>query len=68
MANLTDIERLDERKPEVLPNRDVKWRWGNKAIGIAWTRPRSGGGALDIHGSYSRFERDFNLSEFAAPL
>ena len=68
VANLTDIERLDERDPEVLPDQDVKWRWGNKAIGIAWTRPRPGGGALDIHGSYSRFEGDFNLSEFASPL
>jgi len=68
VANLTDIERLDERNPEVLPDHDVKWRWGNRAIGIAWTRPRSGGGALDIHGSYSRFEGDFNLSEFEAPL
>jgi len=68
VANLTDIERLDGRNPEVLPDQDVKWRWGNRAIGIAWTRPRSGGGALDVHGSYSRFQGDFNLSEFAAPL
>ena len=67
VANLTDIERLDERNPEVLPDQDVKWRWGNKAIGIAWTRPRSGGGALDVHVSYSGFEGDFNLSEFPAP-
>lgn len=68
VANLTNIERIDARNPEVLPDQDVKWRWGNRAIGISWTRPRSDGGALDIHGSYSRFEGDFNLSEFAAPL
>ena len=69
VANLTHLERLG-RDPEdstPLPGRDVTWRWGNRAIGISWTRPRSNGGALDIRASYSRFGGTFNFSEFANP-
>ena len=73
VANSTHIERLDNPDPwpgeeTLIPGEDVTWRWGNKAIGINWTRPREGGGALDIRGSYSRFEGNFNLSEFPAPV
>lgn len=44
------------------------WIWGNRAVGVSWTRPLSRGGALDIHGSYSRFAGDFELTEFSPPL
>ena len=72
VVNLTDIERLENssRFPThqaQLPSDDVTWDWGNRAFGISWTRPSSGGGALDIRGSYSRFDGNFMLSEFAAP-
>ena len=67
--NLTDYESRDNEwfTPDLHPDRDVTWNWGNRALGASWTRPFSGGGSLDIHGSYSRFEGDFNLSEFALP-
>ena len=69
--NLTAYERLDRSywTDEALhPDQDVTWRWGNRALGFSWTRPGSNGGSLDIHGSYSRFEGDFNLSEFGSPM
>ena len=69
--NLTAFERLDrsDRADEELhSDQDVTWGWGNRALGFSWTRPGSNGGSLDIHGSYSRFEGDFNLSEFASPV
>ena len=70
--NLTAWERLDRSdewaEEELYPDQDVTWRWGNRALGFSWTRPGSGGGSLDIHGSYSRFEGDFNLSEFGSPV
>ena len=67
--NLTAYERLDRSgaDEELYPDQDVTWRWGNRALGFSWTRPSSNGGSLDIHGSYSRFEGDFDLSEFGSP-
>ena len=68
--NLTAWERLDRSEwadAELYPDQDVAWRWGNRALGFSWTRPASDGGSIDIHGSYSRFEGDFNLSEFGSP-
>ncbi|MDE2793759.1 MAG: TonB-dependent receptor [Gemmatimonadota bacterium] len=68
--NLTAYERLEHstRNQELHPEQDVTWRWGNRALGFSWTRPGSNGGSLDVHGSYSRFEGDFNLSEFGSPM
>lgn len=69
--NLTNYERLDHPEwvdQELHHDQDVTWSWGNRALGFAWTRPSPGGGSLDIHGSYSRFEGDFNLSEFGSPM
>ena len=68
--NLTAWERLERSTwdPELHPEQDVTWRWGNRALGFSWTRPGSNGGSLDVHGSYSRFEGDFNLSEFGSPM
>ena len=67
--NLTAYERLDRQHDSDLhPDQDVTWRWGNRALGFSWTRPGSNGGSLDIHGSYSSFEGDFDLSEFASPV
>ena len=69
--NLTAFERLEHSgraDEELHSDQDVTWGWGNRALGFSWTRPGSNGGSLDIHGSYSRFEGDFNLSEFASPV
>ena len=70
-------DAVDQRNPEPYPypdparpweDHDNNWTWGNTAIGASWTRPLAGGGALDIHGSYSRFAGDFELTEFRPPL
>ena len=36
-------------------------RWGNDVVGVSWTRPMSGGGALDLRASHSRFRMDFDF-------
>ncbi len=41
-----------------------EWRWGNDAVGASWTRPFPGGGAADLHGSFSRFDSKFEFDEF----
>ena len=69
--NLTAFERLEHSgraDEELHSDQDVTWGWGNRALGFSWTRPGSNGGSLDIHGSYLRFEGDFNWSEFASPV
>ncbi len=68
--NQTAYRRLESSTwdEELHPEQDLVWRWGNRALGFSWTRPGSDGGALDVHGSYSRFEGDFNLSEFGSPM
>lgn len=42
----------------------VFWSWGNAAASASWTRPMQGGGALEIRGSLSRADSDFEFSEF----
>ena len=44
--------------------RNVAWRWGNDAVGGTWTRPLKGGGAVDLYGSFSRFNGEFEFDEF----
>ncbi len=48
--------------PEDIPG--IGWSWGNDAIGGTWTRPMRGGGALDVHGSFSRFQGTFDFDQF----
>lgn len=43
---------------------NTEWRWGNDAAGASWTRPLPDGGALDLHGSFSRFHSRFEFDEF----
>lgn len=68
--NLTAYERIERSTwdPELHPEQDVTWRWGNRALGLSWIRPGSDGGSLDVRGSYSRFEGDFKFSEFGSPM
>ncbi len=42
----------------------IVWNWGNDAVGASWTRPLSGGGAVDLYGSLSRFSGEFDYDEF----
>ena len=46
------------------PFSDIEWRWGNDAVGASWTRPLAGGGAVDLHGSHSRFTGALQFDEF----
>ena len=43
---------------------DVRWPWGNDAVGASWTHLMPGGGTLEAHGSYSRFGARFNFTEY----
>ena len=43
---------------------NVRWPWGNDAVGASWTHLMPGGGTLDIHGSLSRFAARFNFTEY----
>jgi len=42
---------------------NTEWRWGNDAVGASWTRPLPDGGAVDLHGSLSRFNSNFEFDE-----
>ncbi len=42
-----------------------RWDWGNDAVGGSWTSPMTGGGALDLQASFSRFHSDFGFANFA---
>ena len=43
---------------------NVRWPWGNDAVGASWTHLMPGGGTLDVHGSLSRFAARFNFTEY----
>lgn len=62
-VDLHDLAILDGSDPEEIPD-NIGWSWGNDAIGGTWTRPMRGGGALDVHGSFSRFQGEFDFGEF----
>ena len=59
--DVLDLTRLD---PEDFPLR-IDWSWGNDLVGARWTRPRSGGGSLDVHASFSRFGSGLAFPDFA---
>ena len=42
---------------------DIVWSWGNAAVGASWTRLLADGGALEVHGSLSSSDADFQYSE-----
>ncbi|MGY8777083.1 MAG: TonB-dependent receptor [Longimicrobiales bacterium] len=42
----------------------VDWDWGNDAIGFGWTRPRRGGGSLDVRTNFSRFKTGLVFPDF----
>ena len=58
-----DVLDLTNVDPEDLPLQ-LKWTWGNDAIGGTWTHPLGGGGSLDLRSSFSRFDSDFGFPEF----
>ncbi|HET9949942.1 MAG TPA: TonB-dependent receptor, partial [Longimicrobiales bacterium] len=59
--DVLDLTRLDE---EDFPLR-IDWDWGNDAAGVRWTRPRAGGGSLDVRASFSRFATGLAFPDFS---
>lgn len=43
---------------------NVRWPWGNDAVGASWTHLMPGGGTLEVHGSYSHFGARFGFTEY----
>ena len=64
-VDFRDLEILDRgvsgEDADAIP--DAGWRWGNDAVGASWIHPMTGGGALDVHGSLSRFKSDFDFAD-----
>ncbi|MEQ9400175.1 MAG: TonB-dependent receptor [Longimicrobiales bacterium] len=58
--DVLDLTRFD---PDDFPLR-IDWNWGNDLIGARWTRPRSGGGSLDVRANASRFESGLLFPDF----
>lgn len=43
----------------------VSWDWGNDAVGLRWTRPRRGGGSLDLLANWSRYGGVLDFIDFS---
>ncbi|MDH3206096.1 MAG: TonB-dependent receptor [Gemmatimonadota bacterium] len=43
----------------------LDWDWGNDLLGFRWTRPRAGGGSLDIRANVSRYGTGLGFPDFA---
>ena len=56
-----DLTTLDD---EDFPLR-IDLDWGNDAFGARWTRPRRGGGSLDVRANFSRFSTGLTFPDFA---
>jgi len=59
--DVLDLTRLD---PDDFPLR-VNWDWGNDLAGVRWTRPRRGGGSLDLRANVSRFGSGLAFPDFS---
>jgi hypothetical protein len=59
--DVLDLTRLDD---EDFPLR-IDWSWGNDVAGARWTRPRRGGGSLDVYASFSRFGSGLAFPDFS---
>ncbi len=67
IIDITDVAILQGFEPEETRDGNPfspEWRWGNDAAGASWTRPLPDGGALDLYGSFSRFDSKFEFDEF----
>lgn len=50
--------KQDEDLPRLL------WDWGNTAVGASWTDPMAGGGHLEVHASWSKFNSSMFFPDF----
>ncbi len=60
-SDVLDFTRLD---PDDFPLR-IDWDWGNDVVGASWSRPRSGGGALDVTLGFTRYGTGLRFPDFA---
>jgi hypothetical protein len=42
----------------------LDWNWGNDLVGVRWTRPRHGGGSLDLRANYSQYGTGLSFPDF----
>lgn len=59
----SDVLNLTKLDPEDFPLR-IQWDWGNDLAGVQVTRPRPGGGSLDLKAGYSRFSTGLRFPDF----
>jgi hypothetical protein len=59
-----DVFDLTNQNADEFPLR-IDWDWGNDAVGVGWTRPRRGGGSLDVRANFSRFSTGLLFPDFA---
>jgi len=59
-----DVFDLTSLDAEAFPLR-IDWDWGNDAVGVRWTRPRLGGGSLDVRANFSRYLTGLTFPDFA---
>jgi hypothetical protein len=58
-----DVLALSNVEDEDFPLR-LDWDWGNDLIGLRWTRPRQGGGSLDLRANFSRYGTGLSFPDF----
>lgn len=59
----SDVLNLTNIDPRDFPLR-IRWDWGNDVAGVQVTRPRPGGGSLDLRAGYSRFATGLRFPDF----
>ena len=42
----------------------LDWDWGNDLVGLRWSRPRAGGGSLDLRANFSRYGTGLAFPDF----
>jgi Carboxypeptidase regulatory-like domain/TonB-dependent Receptor Plug Domain len=58
-----DVLDLTKLSAQDFPLR-INWDWGNDLIGLRWTRPRAGGGFLDLRANFSQFGTGLSFPDF----
>ncbi len=60
-GDVLDLRRID---PADFPLR-VDWRWGNDLAGVTWTRPRPGGGSLEVSAGATGYATRLRFPDFS---